>query len=209
MHILRALPNLLSQKAWDCGAQAVFQYALTVAPSYADTRGRPVDQITPLAMSSQSNLDPCQCCTFYGFDRWMMTCIHHDGIIWEESLPSNPLCSIYSSLHLCWLKPLVRASQVVQLVNNPPANARDARDVCSIPGSGRAPGGGNVNPCQYSCLESSMVRGAWRATVHGVTQSWTRLSDSAYTHTEATSRWQFITTDTFSLPQTSIWKSIR
>ena len=38
-----------------------------------------------------------------------------------------------------------------------------------IPGSGRSPGGGNSNPLQYSCLENPMDRGAWRATVHGVT----------------------------------------
>ena len=40
-----------------------------------------------------------------------------------------------------------------------------------IPGSGRSPGEGNGNPLQYSCLENSMVRGAWWATVHGVAQS--------------------------------------
>ena len=43
----------------------------------------------------------------------------------------------------------------------------------SIPGSGRFPGEGNGNPLQYSCLENPMDRGAWRATVHGVAQSWT------------------------------------
>ena len=46
----------------------------------------------------------------------------------------------------------------------------------SIPGSGRSPGGGHGNPLQYSCLENPMDRGAWRATVHGVAKSWTRLS---------------------------------
>ena len=56
-------------------------------------------------------------------------------------------------------------------VKNPPVNAGDARDVGSIPGSGRSPGGGNGNPFQYSCLENSMDRGAWRATVLGVTES--------------------------------------
>ena len=38
-------------------------------------------------------------------------------------------------------------------------------------------GGGHGNPCQYSCLENPMDRGVWRATVHGVTKTWTRLSD--------------------------------
>ncbi|CAI9159835.1 unnamed protein product [Rangifer tarandus platyrhynchus] len=51
-----------------------------------------------------------------------------------------------------------------------------AGDSGSIPGSGRPAGGGNGNPLQYSCLENPMDRGAWRATVHGVTKSQTRLS---------------------------------
>ena len=46
-----------------------------------------------------------------------------------------------------------------------------------IPGLGRSPGEGNGNPLQYSCLENSMDRGAWRATMHGVTKSWTWLSN--------------------------------
>ena len=61
------------------------------------------------------------------------------------------------------------------VVKNPPANAGDVRDADSIPGSGKFPGGGNGNPLQDSCLENSMVRGAWWAAVHGVTKSWTRL----------------------------------
>ena len=47
----------------------------------------------------------------------------------------------------------------------------DAGDTGSVPGSGRSPGGGNDNPLQYSCLENSTDRGAWRATVVGVTES--------------------------------------
>ena len=58
------------------------------------------------------------------------------------------------------------ASQVVLVVKNPSANAGDSRDVGSIPGLGRSSGGGNSNPLQYSCLENSMGRGAWWATVH-------------------------------------------
>ena len=50
----------------------------------------------------------------------------------------------------------------------------------SIPGLGRSPGGGNGNPLQYPCLENSMDRGAWHATVHGVAKSQTRLSDFTY-----------------------------
>ena len=50
----------------------------------------------------------------------------------------------------------------------------------SIPGLGRSPGGGHGNPLQYSCLENPMDRGAWWATVHGVTKSWAQLSDLTY-----------------------------
>ena len=50
-------------------------------------------------------------------------------------------------------------------------------DLGSSPGSGRAPGEGNGYPLQYSCLENSMDRGAWQATVHGVVKSQIRLSD--------------------------------
>ena len=68
-------------------------------------------------------------------------------------------------------------------VNNPPANAGDIKDVGSIPGSGRFPGGGHGNPLQYSCLVNPMDRGAWWATVHRVAKSWTwlkRLTMHAY-----------------------------
>ena len=56
-------------------------------------------------------------------------------------------------------------------------SACNARNGGSIPGSGRYPGEGNGNPLQYSCLENSMDRGARQATVHGVAESWTRLSN--------------------------------
>ena len=62
------------------------------------------------------------------------------------------------------------------VVKTPHATIGDARDVGLILGSGRYPGGGNGNPVQSSCLENSMDRGAWWATVHGVTKSQIRLS---------------------------------
>ena len=55
--------------------------------------------------------------------------------------------------------------------------AYQAGDTSSIPGSGRSPGEGNGNPFQYSYLENPMDRGAWWATVHGVTKSQTQLID--------------------------------
>ena len=57
---------------------------------------------------------------------------------------------------------------MVQTIKNPPANSGDPG---SVPGLGRPPGEGNGYPLQYSCLENSIDRGAWLATVHGVTKS--------------------------------------
>ena len=54
------------------------------------------------------------------------------------------------------------------VVKKPPANTGDVRGMGSIPGLGRSSGGGNGNLLQYSCLENSMDRRAWWATVHGV-----------------------------------------
>ena len=71
------------------------------------------------------------------------------------------------------LKPtsvLVRAPRLALVVKNPPTSAGDTGvtgDAVSIPGLGRSPEGGHGNSLQYSCLENSMDRGAWCATVHG------------------------------------------
>ena len=67
----------------------------------------------------------------------------------------------------------LEASQVALAVKNLPANARDARDAGSSPGTGRSPGGGHGNPLQYSHWRISMDRGARWATVHRVAKSWT------------------------------------
>ena len=61
------------------------------------------------------------------------------------------------------------------MVKNPPANAGNIREVASILGWGRSPGGGHGNALQYSCLENAMDRGACRATVDNVAKSWTQL----------------------------------
>ena len=65
---------------------------------------------------------------------------------------------------------------MVLVINNPPDNARDIRDVGSIPGLERYPGGGNGNPFQYSYLGNPINTGAWWVTVHGVTKSKTQPS---------------------------------
>ena len=75
---------------------------------------------------------------------------------WEDVLEKG--MATQSSIHL------IRGSEVK-------ASACNAEDLGLIPGSGRSPGEGNGNPLQYSCLENPMDRGAWWATVHGVTES--------------------------------------
>ena len=57
----------------------------------------------------------------------------------------------------------------------------NAGDQGSITVSRRSPGRGHGSPLQYSCLENSMVRGAWRATVHGVAKNQTSLSNYTFT----------------------------
>ena len=86
-----------------------------------------------------------------------------------SSIPFNSVSIIkYLSCH--W------ASQVVLVLKNLPSNAGDIRDMDSIPGLGRSSGERNGNSLQYSSLENPMDRGAWQATVHGVTKSQTQLS---------------------------------
>ena len=68
----------------------------------------------------------------------------------------------------------IRSFPGSSVVKNPLVNIGD---VDSIPGSGRFTEGGNGNPLQYSCLGNPMDRGAWQATVHGVTKSQTQLSN--------------------------------
>ena len=76
-------------------------------------------------------------------------------------------------LRIC--KDVLNRTQKPLVVQNLPAIAGDVRDMCSIPGLGRSPGGGHSNPLQYSCLGNPMDRGAWRATVHRVAKIHTWL----------------------------------
>ena len=69
------------------------------------------------------------------------------------------------------------------MVKNLPANAGDIRDVGSIPGLGRSPGGEHGSPLQYFGLKNSMDRGAWWATVHRSTESY--ITEATWhTHTQ-------------------------
>ena len=69
----------------------------------------------------------------------------------------------------------LQASQLALVVKILPANTGDIRDMDSLPGLGRSPGGGHSNPLQYFCLENPMDRGAWQAMVHRAAKSWTQL----------------------------------
>ena len=69
------------------------------------------------------------------------------------------------------------ASQVVLVIKSLPASAGDTKDASSISGLGKSSGEGTSQPVQYFCFENPMDRGAWCATVHGVTKTWTRLSN--------------------------------
>ena len=96
-----------------------------------------------------------------------------------RSLRKTFLCCETSKRLVCLH--LTEASQVTLVVKNPPANAGDTRDEGSIPGLGRSLGVGNGNPLQYSCLETSMNRGTWWTTDHGIAKSQTGVN--THTHT--------------------------
>ena len=108
----------------------------------------------------------------------MTACAHHpcSVITWRALGPGLVLSNLPQS------PPASGANQGARAVKKLPARAGARRDMGSISGSGRSPGRGNGNPLQFSCLENSMDRGAWWATVHGVAKSRTRLSDLAHTH---------------------------
>ena len=73
---------------------------------------------------------------------------------------------VYEEKYVC----LIWSFPGESVIKNLLAAAGDAGDTGSIPVSGRYPGVGNANSLQYSCLENSMNRGTWRATVHGFTK---------------------------------------
>ena len=89
------------------------------------------------------------------------------------------------------------------------ASAWNARDLGSIPGSGRSPAEGNGNPLQYSCLENPMERGAWWATVQGLTKSRTRLSDFISLHFTSLKRTKVKMPRQTLRGKESRWKSLR
>ena len=111
------------------------------------------------------------------------------SLAWEDLLEKRK--ATHNSSILAWRIPWTLLSMGVQRagrdfhLTNPiwtslvaqrlKASACNAGDPDSIPGLVRSPGEGNGSPLQYSCLENPMDGEAWRATVHGVTKSWTVL----------------------------------
>ena len=103
------------------------------------------------------------------------------GLLTHKSFPEIPAlsCQVFQT---SWGQVLrhtllesFKGSLVAQMVKT--RSACKSRDLDLIPGWGRSPGEGNGNPLQYSCLENSIDRGAWRATVHGVAKRRTLLGD--------------------------------
>ena len=99
------------------------------------------------------------------------------GSILGQELRSCKPCSIAKKKRKksAWL-PIIECFPGSSVVKTLPANAGDTRDVNSIPGSGRLPGGGNDNTLQYPCLGNPMDTGVWCAVVHGVAKNETQLS---------------------------------
>ena len=90
------------------------------------------------------------------------------------------------------------------------ASAYSARDLGSIPGSGRSSGEGNGNPLQYPCLENPVDGGVWQITVHGVAKSRTRLSDFIFTfHLEDKTIRPSSTSDNFTVKLLAILTYIK
>ena len=123
---------------------------------------------------------------------------------WDLSSETTPEISAHHHCPGClWLvlpkKPLAAYTCLAgtelglpggRVVKNLPAKAGDTRDAGLIPVSGRSPRGGNGNMLQYSCLENSMDRGTWWATLHGVAKS--DMIEHTHTHagTELPDEWQ-------------------
>ena len=97
--------------------------------------------------------------------------------LWQPSVEQVCWCHfpksvIFKLSYVCCFLDIMLASQGALVVKNQSASAGEVRVAGSIPGLGRPPGGGHGNPLQYSCLENSTDRGAWRAIVHEVAKSW-------------------------------------
>jgi len=105
---------------------------------------------------------------------WLLLKRQQITSVGEDVKKREPSCTVGGDVN--WCSHYEKGFPGVSVVNNLPANARDAGDVHSISGSGRSCEGGNGNSLQYSCLGNPMDRGAWWATVPEVPKSQTQLS---------------------------------
>ena len=96
-------------------------------------------------------------------------CLHIFHCLWLDPNQVRGRSQRRNISHYLPVMDALVAFQMAQVVKDPLATAGDAGDKCSIPGSGRYPGGGYGNLLQYSCWENCMDRGAWQATDYGVT----------------------------------------
>ena len=109
--------------------------------------------------------------------------------------------TFHSGDRLCLLSILSWASRGAQQIKNPPAMRRHRR--CRFnPWIRKIPGRGNGKPLQYSCLENSMDRGAWQATVHRVAES----DMPEYTHTVSSQTLSTSLQITIPPPPSTLWK---
>ena len=111
------------------------------------------------------HLCPCHLMTIFPLGLYVITWHSSLGVLVSVCSPLLLFFFFNIGVYLIWI------SQVAVVVMNPLADAKDIRDLNSVPGSGRSPEGGHDNPVQYSCLEKPMHRGVWWATVHGVAKS--------------------------------------
>ena len=97
--------------------------------------------------------------------------------IWKRNLcRSGSGFESISTLLLWWLQKAIEEFYLLPHGSDGKESACNAEDLGLIPGLGRSPGEGNSNPLQYSCLENSMHREVWQATVHGILKCLTELS---------------------------------
>ena len=106
-------------------------------------------------------------------EQYINRIVHHDQVVFIPRCKAGSIHTYQFTHHINEIKDnhmIISIDGLLLVVKNLPANAGDATDAGSVPGSERPPGGGHGNPLQYSCLENPMDRGAWRAAVHGVTK---------------------------------------
>ena len=134
--------------------------------------------IITTSMNSFCSLSTLSTSTFLG----PITCLYQAtvlGELWSHQVENFSLLT-FSLLIFCMLVQTYLGFPGGSVVKNPPATAGEARDVGSIPGLRRFPGGGHSNPLQYSCLENLMDRRAWRATVYGFAK--TEVTEHMHRH---------------------------